>query len=144
MIWQIQQKLNDPKIVMYFVHDTNIAQFLITLNQGLNLNITYNYTLFASNIIIEFSNAYKNMYFIEIFYNGNSLYKDNYKNFKIMLNSALISCQEISTFCSLNIENNLNIYLIAIVCLGVYSLILMIALTIFYIKYKQTIFQGIN
>ena len=93
-------KLDDPKFVMYSAHDTNIVQMLITINQGLKLNIPYDFPVFASSLIFEFSNDHITSYNIEIFYNGISLYRDTYTNFRNNLNTVLISSNDINSFCS--------------------------------------------
>ena len=139
-------KLDDPKFVMYSAHDTNIVQMLITINQGLKLNIPYDFPVFASSLIFEFSNDHITSYNIEIFYNGISLYKDKYTNFQIKINSVLISSNDINSFCAFTKESSINSYfIIAIIILGIFSIILMIALTIFYIKNKKLIeYQNIS
>jgi hypothetical protein len=135
--------LNDPKFVMYSAHDTNIAQMLVTLNKGLDIKFKEKNIPFASNIIIEFSqDDIDNNYIIEIFYNGEVIYKDSYNQFLSRMNSILVSDEEINTFCNLRKRSSIYIfYGITIICLASFSFILIIALIICFIKKRRLEYQ---
>ncbi len=137
------KNINDPIFVMYSAHDTNIAQMLVTLKKGLDLNLLEKNIPFASNIIIEFSqdDIDKN-YIIEIAYNGKVIYKELYNKFLSRMNSILVSDDEITTFCDLRERSSIYIfYGIAIICLASFSFILIIALIICFIKKRRLEYQ---
>ena len=142
-------KNNDPKMVLYSSHDSNVAALLIFLNKALNLNLNYSYASvqFASNIIIEFyknENAVKTFsekdYYINITNNNYTIYSNTYKNFKDSSDKFISSSDQIASFCGFGPSTspyNETYFLVTIGCLSATAIGLIIAIVVVNAKRKK-------
>ena len=116
------------KFSLYSTMASNIALYQSFFTHALKLKKNLEYIPFGSNILIEFHKLDKtpeiaddSHFYIQIYYNEEILYNDNYMKFKKAISPLLVDSFQIDEFCGFS-DNSGFYYLIAIIILAFISL----------------------
>lgn len=130
----------NPKLLIYSAHDTNISQFMVFLKYALDIPITYSIpfaSLYNFELYHKDNGNNEESFTVRITYNGNEVYNKSFVEFKQKVSKALLSSNEIDSFCGFS-ASSLTIYIIIIVVLSVLIIVMGIYLIVNYLKSDKT------
>ena len=142
----INNKTGTPKMVIHGGHDNTISCILYFMKKAFNIPISF--IPFAATVYFE---LHKNIsdYYVEYIYNGETLMKKNFYEFKIKVLETVWSEEEINNFCNPKEEEkeksntvpNDNKYetlnVILIVFISIFFVLTAIFLSLFIYYYKK-------
>ena len=133
----IQNKTNNPKFVIFAMHETNLGPFTHFLKLALEIDKKFvNYANYSANVHLELftNNSENNIYYVNYLFNDLSIINVTFEDFEKNINDYIMDKDDIKYFCDKKYKNN---YTIVIIILSSIILIMIITLIIIYYKKKN-------
>ena len=143
----INNKTNTPKMVIHGGHDNTINYFQYFMHNVFNFSLSF--IPFASSVYFELhkNGTTKDDYYVEYIYNGESLMKMKFNEFKDKVMKAVWSDEQIKNFCypkeegttgTDNDDDNKTLIIILIATSSVFFVLTLIFFILFILYYKKS------